>query len=490
MVFASGIFLFLFLPVTFIGNWLLRNRSTWIKNSFLLLMSMFFYLESGFLQFCLLVMSILINYSFARLMSYTHQKERKNCKTLILIIAVIYNVSVLFVFKYLKFLLGEVGGLFGWGVPEIISRITLPLGISFYTFQALSYVIDVYRNNNLVEKKLVNVALYISFFPQLVAGPIVRWDQIRNDLNKYDRIGKWNEGFRRFSMGLGKKVIIANYMALFADKAFMLLEEQNLTMGFAWMGAIAYTLQIYFDFSGYSDMAIGLGAMFGFDFPENFHYPYISKSITEFWRRWHISLSSWFRDYVYIPLGGNRCKKTRMFFNLFVVWLLTGIWHGANYTFWLWGILYYLFLVMEKTAYRLFGMGGGTDKIKNKYVKRLICTSKHIYTMLVVILLWVIFRSDTVTQALHYISCMFGKTSQTVYSNGVTQLYLKSFVGYAAMAVIGCTPWMTKIQSQMSKVINEKYQSRLAAIWTVVIFMLACCIAVDSNYNPFIYFNF
>lgn len=364
MVFASGIFLFFFLPVTFIGNWLLRNRSTWIKNSFLLLMSMFFYLESGFLQFCLLVMSILINYSFARLMSYTHQKERKNCKTLILIIAVIYNVSVLFVFKYLKFLLGEVGGLFGWGVPEIISRITLPLGISFYTFQALSYVIDVYRNNNLVEKKLVNVALYISFFPQLVAGPIVRWDQIRNDLNKYDRIGKWNEGFKRFSMGLGKKVIIANYMALFADKAFMLLEEQNLTMGFAWMGAIAYTLQIYFDFSGYSDMAIGLGAMFGFDFPENFHYPYISKSITEFWRRWHISLSSWFRDYVYIPLGGNRCKKTRMFFNLFVVWLLTGIWHGANYTFWLWGILYYLFLVMEKTAYRLFGMGGVQTKLR------------------------------------------------------------------------------------------------------------------------------
>lgn len=359
MVFASGIFLFIFLPVTFIGNWLLRNKSTWIKNSFLLLMSMFFYLESGILQFCLLLLSIVINYSFARLMSNVHQKNNMKIKKIIFILAVIYNVSVLFIFKYLKFLLGEVGGLFGWGVPEIISRITLPLGISFYTFQALSYVIDVYRDNNLVEKKLVNVALYISFFPQLVAGPIVRWDQIRNDLNKHDRIGTWNEGFRRFSIGLGKKVIIANHMALFADKAFMLLDEQNLTTGFAWIGAIAYTLQIYFDFSGYSDMAIGLGAMFGFEFPENFNYPYISKSITEFWRRWHISLSSWFRDYVYIPLGGNRCKKTRMIFNLFVVWLLTGIWHGANYTFWLWGILYYLFLVMEKTAYRLFGMGGG-----------------------------------------------------------------------------------------------------------------------------------
>lgn len=337
-----------------------------------------------------------------------------------------------------------------------------------------------------MEKKLVNVALYISFFPQLVAGPIVRWDQIRKDLNKNIRLGKWNVGFRRFAIGLGKKVILANHMALFADKAFSLLDENNLTTGFAWLGAIAYTFQIYFDFSGYSDMAIGLGAMFGFDFPENFNYPYISKNITEFWRRWHISLSSWFRDYVYIPLGGNRCNKARMFFNLFTVWLLTGVWHGANYTFWLWGILYFLFLMIEKLLQNREGM----SKKENRYMQKFCGILKHIYTMLIVILLWVIFRADSLMQAWEYISCMFGKTSDSVYAIGVTKLYFRNFIGYGMIAIVGCTPWMIKIKQQMKKAIDEKHQNRLDDIWTILIFVLACCIAVDSNYNPFIYFNF
>lgn len=302
MVFASGIFLFIFLPVTIAGNYVLRNHSTKIKNLFLLLMSAFFYLESGVAPFLLLILSLIMNYSITLGMVFFDRKQNISAKRNTLILAVIYNVGMLFVFKYLRFVMGEIPFLFGGILPEWLSCITLPLGISFYTFQALSYVIDVYRDCSLVERNIVNVALYISFFPQLIAGPIVRWDSIHDTLILENRGGYWNEGLKRFAIGLGKKVIIANQMAVFADKAFSLLEEGNLTTGFAWLGAIAYTLQIYFDFSGYSDMAIGLGKMFGFNFQENFNYPYISKSITEFWRRWHISLSSWFKDYVYVPV--------------------------------------------------------------------------------------------------------------------------------------------------------------------------------------------
>ena len=309
MVFASGIFIFTFLPITVIGNYILRDKSVCIKNAFLLLMSMYFYLESGIGQFLLLLTSILVNYCMALAISHAHSRESNCCKKLWLVLAIIYNVATLFIFKYLSFVFGDLSILFGGVLPEKVVAVTLPLGISFYTFQALSYVIDVYKDSNLVEKKLINVALYISFFPQLVAGPIVRWNSIHADLTRKNRGGYWNEGLERFTIGLAKKVIIANHMAVFADKAFALLDEGNLTIGFAWIGAVAYSLQIYFDFSGYSDMAIGLGRLFGFTFPDNFNYPYLSKSISEFWRRWHISLSRWFRDYVYIPLGGNRCSR-------------------------------------------------------------------------------------------------------------------------------------------------------------------------------------
>ena len=336
MVFASGIFLFLFLPVTLLGTFFLKNKPVIYRNIFLLIMSFGFYLESGVKATLLLMVSILANYLLARLLAAV---KLVKIKKIVLVIDIFYNIGMLFVFKYFTFVLEQLKQVVP-GIGIVVS-IALPLGISFYIFQALSYVIDVYRDASKVEKNIINVALYISLFPQLVAGPIVRWETVREKLRK-PLAGDWNEGLARFSIGLGKKVIIANQMAVFADKAFKLLGESELTTGFAWMGAIAYTMQIYFDFSGYSDMAIGLGEILGFEFPENFNYPYISSSITEFWRRWHISLSSWFRDYVYIPLGGNRCSKGRMFFNLFVVWMLTGIWHGANYTFWIWGgyILY------------------------------------------------------------------------------------------------------------------------------------------------------
>ncbi len=305
MVFASGTFLFIFFPGTLIGYWLLRKKSVNVRNLFLLTMSLGFYLNSGLRQFILLLFSIFINYVIALAIAKANQHIQIH--KALLILAVMYNVGMLFVFKYLTFLGQEIGRLLN--VSEYINlEIALPLGISFYTFQALSYVIDVYRDASLAENNIVNVALYVSFFPQLIAGPIVRWDSIRSDLrtkNENSFAVRLNNGLHRFAIGLGKKVMIANQMAIFADKAFALLNENQLTTPMAWLGAFSYTMQIYFDFSGYSDMAIGLGEIFGFYFPENFNYPYISASITEFWRRWHISLSTWFRDYVYIPLGGT-----------------------------------------------------------------------------------------------------------------------------------------------------------------------------------------
>lgn len=242
-------------------------------------------------------------------------------------------------------------------------------------------------------------------------------------------------------------------MAVFADKAFSLLEEGNLTTGFAWLGTITYTLQIYFDFSGYSDMAIGLGKMFGFNFQENFNYPYISKSITEFWRRWHISLSSWFKDYVYVPLGGNRCNKSRMYFNLFIVWMLTGIWHGANYTFWLWGLFYFVVLLVEKTFISRKTQNKGIEK---RWVYIFETLLGHIYTMFIVILLWVLFRADSVSQALQYMKCMFTKSASSVFAIGVTRLYFSNFIGYGIVAVIGCTPWVYKIKVILDKCFKQR----------------------------------
>lgn len=470
MVFASGIFLFLFLPVTLSGTLFLKNKPVIYRNIFLLIMSLGFYLESGVKTTLLLILSVFINYLMARIIVAV---KTFKVKKIVLIIDVFYNIGMLFVFKYFAFVLEQLKQV----VPgiSIVVSIALPLGISFYTFQALSYVIDVYRDASKIEKNIINVALYISLFPQLVAGPIVRWETVREKLRQ-PLAGDWNEGLARFSIGLGKKVIIANQMAIFADKAFKLLEESELTTGFGWMGAVAYTMQIYFDFSGYSDMAIGLGKILGFDFPENFNYPYISSSITEFWRRWHISLSSWFRDYVYIPLGGNRCSKGRMFFNLFVVWMLTGIWHGANYTFWIWGLCYFIFLAMEKL-------------LKPKLKKTKVFTGiGYVYTILIVVLLWVMFKSASVSEALKYYLCMFTNSAESAYAFGVTKLYFRNFLGILLLAIIGCTPAIQKTGMILTK--RGRIGDIIKQLFIVVVFLLSVCITIDSDYNPFIYFNF
>ena len=343
MLFSSSTFLFAFLPIViFIYYVFLRNHRN-LQNIFLLIASLIFYAWGEVAFVFVMMLSIIANYFFGLFVS---RAKNTNKKKLPLVLSIVFNLSILFVFKYLVFTLTNINALFGANLA--IPNIALPIGISFFTFQAMSYVIDVYRGEE-AQKSILNVGLYISFFPQLIAGPIVRYKTVAYQiLHRKESFDDFSSGVCRFIIGMGKKVLLANSLAVVADAAFD-GDIANTSASFAWLGAIAYTMQIFFDFSGYSDMAIGLGKMFGFKFLENFDYPYISGSITEFWRRWHISLGSWFRDYVYFPLGGSRVKsKGRLIFNLFVVWLLTGIWHGANWTFIIWGLMYFVLLVIEK----------------------------------------------------------------------------------------------------------------------------------------------
>lgn len=387
MVFSSAVFLFCFLPVMLILTGICRKNST--RNYILLFGSLLFYAWGEPRYILLMVLSIVVNWGLGI-------KVSKARKVKWVIAAVIYNLSMLFVFKYLNFAVSNLGLLFG--IKEYSFEVALPIGISFYTFQALSYVIDIYRGDGEAQKNPLNVGLYISLFPQLIAGPIVRYQSVAEQIKSREVCAnKFNDGVKRFIAGLGKKVLISNNMALIADAAYGRAEGHNLLTVMAWLGAWAYTFQIYYDFSGYSDMAIGLGKMFGFEFQENFNYPYISKSVSEFWRRWHISLGQWFRDYVYIPLGGNRVAVGRLYLNLFFVWFLTGLWHGANWTFVLWGTMYFLLLAIEKTLHmeKWFQTSG---------IHKCIGIA---YTMLWVMIGWVIFRADNLQQAFYYLKTMF-----------------------------------------------------------------------------------
>ena len=329
MVFSSSAFLFVFLPLVLIIYYVFLKGEINKKNMFLFISSILFYAWGEPKFIFIMLLSIFLNWRIGILIDKYNEDNSKKAKTY-LVIGIVINVFILFIFKYLMFTINNINSIFGLTIK--VPQIVLPIGISFFTFQAISYIIDVYRKNGKVQKKFMNLGLYISFFPQLIAGPIVRYETVAYDIeNRKESFEQISQGVCRFIVGLAKKVIISNNLATVADMAF---SQDNLSVGFAWIGAIAYTFQIFFDFSGYSDMAIGLGRMFGFQFLENFNYPYISKSVSEFWRRWHISLTTWFKDYIYFPLGGSRVKsKFRLFFNMFVVWFLTGVWHGANWTF-------------------------------------------------------------------------------------------------------------------------------------------------------------
>ncbi|MBQ6774528.1 MAG: MBOAT family protein [Synergistaceae bacterium] len=444
MVFSSGVFLFAFLPCLLILYYCVKALS--VRNYILLAASLLFYAWGEPLFIFIMSAAIVINWLIALLMT-SHKK-------LWLIIAVCLDLSLLGVFKYASFIAANLG-------REL--NIALPIGISFFTFQMMSYIFDVYYGKSKAQKNLLYVALYISFFPQLIAGPIVRYNRIEGEISeRNENFNNFPDGVRRFIYGLGKKVLLANFLAVIADNIFTYIINPSVMM--SWLGAIAYTLQIYFDFSGYSDMAIGLGLMFGFHFEENFNYPYIASSVTDFWHRWHISLSTWFRDYVYIPLGGSRVSKARHILNIFTVWLLTGIWHGANWTFILWGLIYFIVLLIEKET-------------------RIIAHMKifsHVWTLLIIILAWVIFRSESVSQGINYISGMFGMNSNAFYDGGFI-FYIKGSWIVLIAALIGCLPFMGKMIARVKW---------LEVSWLALVLAISLCEIISSSYNPFIYFNF
>ena len=457
MVFSSVIFLFFFLPAVYIMYCLCSDIR--MKNALLIMASLFFYAFGEPVYVILMTGSILTNYAMARLIAGYQKRAR-----IFLCMAVVFNLGLLVFFKYAALIIQTIRGLSVGqsSCPEI----ALPIGISFYTFQALSYCVDVYRDRGLVQKNVWKLMLYISFFPQLIAGPIVKYHDIEKQLS--DRavtIGDTAVGIRRFICGLGKKLLIANSMAYIVDTLYTTQINMALT---AWVSAVCYIFQIYFDFSGYSDMAIGLGRMFGFTFQENFQYPYVSTRIREFWRRWHISLSTWFKEYLYIPLGGNRKGKVRTTLNKLVVFMATGIWHGADWTFLLWGLFHGLFITLEDH---------GLVPFKNRI-------SAHIYTMFVIICGFVIFRADTIGQAVHIFGAMFtGFHMEVVEMMILAKLLTPWNVACAIVAAVLSTP----VSCWLKQTIKNE-----AVYYTASLVLLAVCIMelASGSYNPFIYFRF
>lgn len=471
MLFSSVEFIFIFLPIVIFVYYVLLKKSRTLQNIFLTFSSLFFYAWGEPKFVIIMIISILINWYLA--IRVNKKRENKKSIKLLLCMNIIINLSILFIFKYLMFTLTNINNIFGSNLS--VPNITLPIGISFFTFQAISYVIDVYRKNGEVQKNPLNVALYIAFFPQLIAGPIVRYETIAKQIkSRQETFDDFASGVCRFMVGLGKKVLLSNTLAIVADNAFNMNSINELSVSMAWLGAIAYTFQIYYDFSGYSDMAIGLGKMFGFSFLENFNYPYISKSISEFWRRWHISLGSWFRDYVYFPLGGSRVDtKKKLLFNLFVVWFLTGIWHGANWTFIIWGIMYFVLISIEKLI--------GFEKKFNK-----LSFIKHIYTMFFVILGWVIFRSSNITEAFSYMGKMFG-----VRASGIFDAYFYLNIVENIIFIIVATIFSAPIYKIINKKVKEnKLIALIYVMGMIILFIVAISYILKGAYNPFIYFNF
>ena len=479
MIFSSTLFLFLFLPLTALLYYVVPRRFPRARNNVLLVASLAFYGWGEPVNIALMLLSICANYA-AGLLVHRYRDDWP-MKVAVTAGATGFNVGLLYIFKYLNFTVDGANILFGAGIE--LGHIALPIGISFFTFQSMSYVFDVYSGKAQPQRSLPSLALYIALFPQLIAGPIIRYADIEGQIaQRRADIEKIASGAQRFVVGLSKKVLIANQAAVFADLAF---SGGSRTAAMAWAGAICYALQIYFDFSGYSDMAIGLGRMFGFEFPENFNYPYISSTVQEFWRRWHISLSSWFRDYLYIPLGGNRRGKARTYVNLMIVFLVTGLWHGANVTFVAWGLWHGVFLILERGAF-------------GRLLKKLPTAATWAYTMLVVLSGWVLFRSDSIGGALTYLKNMF-----TFSSGGLTQALanIDALLAAAILAgIIGCAPIIPAIKKALygsgSHFANENGSALGEAVsWAGIAASLVCLVMSviflsGSDFNPFLYFRF
>lgn len=469
MIFSSSIFLLVFLPFVLIIYYALYSQRL-AQNIFLFLASLLFYAWGEPWFVLIMLLSILVNYAIG--LNIDLHRNNQVISKILLTITVLYNLSIIFIYKYLAFTMTNINTLFSLKLP--VPDIVLPIGISFFTFQAISYVIDVYRGQGEVQTNPLNVGLYIALFPQLIAGPIVRYETIANQINhRKENITDFSEGCVRFIIGLSKKVLLSNNFAIVADKAFSLPNNQ-LSTAFAWLGAISYSFQILFDFSGYSDMAIGLGKMFGFHFDENFNYPYISASISEFWRRWHISLGSWFRDYVYFPLGGSRVdSKWKLIRNLFIVWVLTGVWHGANWTFVAWGFLYFLLITIEKLT--RFERTSGLRIIR------------HIYTVFFVCLGWVLFRSIDLSQACTYLGSMFGIGGR--YTDSLARFYFLDNLIFIIFAIICSMPLLPYLKKRFHYQ-DLKISYILTPFFYIVLFFVSLTYIIKGAYNPFIYFNF
>lgn len=480
MLFSSTVFLFFFFPVVFVVYYAL-SFSRLLQNIWLFGTSLLFYAWGEPIYVLLMLASILVNW-FAGL-GVDHFRDCLKAKKAVLVLACIANLGALGVFKYTGFLVRNINSAFPEPLLPTV-ELALPIGISFFTFQALSYVVDVYRQDTQVEKNPFYVGLYVAFFPQLIAGPVVRYNSVAEQIRT--RHSSWRKisiGCSRFVVGLGKKILIANNMAILADLIFSWSEAGvayfDVPIATAWLGAIAYTLQIYFDFSGYSDMAIGLGLMFGFKFEENFNYPYAATSVSDFWRRWHISLTSWFREYVYIPLGGNRVQnKDLMVRNMFVVWLLTGIWHGAEWTFIFWGLWHFTFQMAE----RFFGYA--KDNPHKGWM--------WLYTMLEVTLGWVMFRGRDLYQTNVYFQNLFGLSGNSLW-NDMTGFLLREYGVFLVLGIIFSFPLAKKCNELLSAPKVNLVGKGITAFYPVAmlaLFVLCVSYLARGGYNPFIYFNF
>ena len=463
MVFSGLPFLFFYLVVTLL---IYKLTPLKLRNLVLLIASLFFYGWGEPVYIVIMFLSIAVDYTHGMLVERWRENDRK--ARMAVASSVFLNLLILVTFKYYDFLAGSLNSITGWNIPLL--GVSMPIGISFYTFQTMSYTIDVYRKDAPVQRNIVTFGTFVTLFPQLIAGPIIQYKSVADQLQcRREDLEKFVSGIQRFCVGLAKKVLLANAVGKLWD-VFLATDTAELTVLGGWLGLIAYAFQIYFDFSGYSDMAIGLGRMFGFEFIENFNYPYISRSVVEFWKRWHISLTNWFREYVYFPLGGNRVSKPKWIRNILIVWLLTGIWHGAGWNFLLWGLYYALFMLAE----RLF---------LGKWLDKLPAVVRHIYTMAVVLVDWGLFAIEDMGQLGHYLMVCFGGGALV---DAFTLYQLWSYLPLLVILTFAATPAGRKLYLRLP----EKVQSVLTPVLVLLSLVLCTASLVDASYNPFLYFRF
>ena len=470
MLFSSTTFLFAFLTLVLIGYYVAPRK---FKNAVLLLFSLVFYAWGEPVYVFLMLGSIIVAYVTGLLCD--REKYKSKLPLVSMISAIVWNMGLLLFFKYTNFFITNANSLFDMNITPL--KLTLPIGISFYSFQTLSYVIDVYKGEVRPQRNFLNLATYVTLFPQLIAGPIVRYQTIEDQLSeRKESLEKFAEGVKRFAVGLGKKVILANNIGALFDEISKSPQSQ-LSVFASWMGIIAFTFQIYFDFSGYSDMAIGLGKMFGFDFLENFNYPYISDSITEFWRRWHISLSSWFRDYVYIPLGGNRKGKVRQCVNILIVWFLTGFWHGANWNFMIWGVYFGIILLCEK----LFLLGA---------LKKFPTVIRHIYALLLIVIGWGIFAFEDTSELIRNFKNMFGLGGLPLFNNTTDRFWAANYWMLFVILAVASLPVFRIIGKLLTAKAPVAYKCVIEPLCVALLLLLSTAYLASNSFNPFLYFRF